>query len=115
MKLHEWQAEQRATAAPRFVPDAERQCEGKVSHFSRADAIAALEKLREQGKVTGMLSTYRCLLCAGWHVGHTPKVGIPIIVAWVWEPWWNASGEVVRIMTAHERSVVAKRLLKLSR
>jgi len=88
MKLHEWQAQQRAAVAPEFVPDAERQCAGKERYFSRADAQQALVKMRASGKASGPLNTYLCCLCGDWHMGHPPNVGIPLVVAWVWKPWW---------------------------
>lgn len=41
-------------------------CRGKVRHANQAAAVAAMIKIKNKG-----LTSYRCGVCGGWHVGNS--------------------------------------------
>ena len=47
---------------------------GKVRHYERTEADAALIDLKAKGEAKGKQGephVYRCRVCEAWHVGHT--------------------------------------------
>lgn len=61
-------------AAQKFNP--ERQCQGKNTYFSKAEAKSAIKRLLTHGvdaqRHRGRLRAYRCPHCHRFHIGHTP-------------------------------------------
>ena len=55
----------------RIVRDVEKQCEGKICHFTRV--LAKKQKRQMQVKKGGKWDVYKCPHCGFWHIGHMPK------------------------------------------
>lgn len=49
-----------------------RACQGKIRHETQHDAERHIASLRR--KDSDKMRVYRCETCAGWHVGHAPRV-----------------------------------------
>ncbi len=62
------------TAPARDYGGRERQCAGKVPHFTRALAKAVAKKTkRHPGQRAARMKVYQCPWCGLWHVAHATR------------------------------------------